>query len=603
MIILEAVCYGLRSLRKVTKLTFRPGLNVIYGRTGAGKSTLFECLQVVLLGLEAAGLRTNGIGETTASQAAVTLKLRDGAIYRVARDFVKNAFHILRWDASTKAFVSLSTDVGILQQLWQPEAGGLPFEDLRTFIAWSPGSCSTPVRDDANGAVPDLTQSVVPGLTTEERAVKLQRLNELTAALVRAEALAQSADERAAAHAREAELRRRLERVDTIREHKVSVDAKQDEMAPFLNAPKDFDRLIEEYLKALPALHEERAALEEEAAEIGVKIDALAAQPFLKTPLFWSGVVVTGVSFLVALFLTLTGWTQHLPIVGLAVGMALLITALALDFRRLGAKQQLEARRTNLTLKASRLEDRLKRTYAAPLAVIAHTGCSDPESFKVKRHAAFQWATERDALAREEAGILAGTSRESIEADWQAAKRQAEELDRQAGPDVDVESLRDAIGLLTRELDTPSHPSVAPPRNIALDSDPNQADPLRAHAKEIDVCLQRLSEERLGHIASSNGDLVVQRRGAPDPVSIQMLSGGETVLARLSIVIGAWVARRAVLGFPLLLDDPLAVLDPQTRRVLVDTLTKLGTQGQILLFTNSPLPDNAGVFQTALTPT
>jgi len=557
----------------------------------------------VLLGLDATGLRSNGAGEPAASQAAVTVKLRDGMIYRVARDFAKNAFHALRLDPSTNAFVSLSTDIGILQELWRPEAGGLPLKDVQTFIAWSPSTVYTPMQENGHGTVPDLTQSVLPGLTPEERTAKRRRLDELKAALLHAEALAQSADERAAAHAREAELRRRLDRLDSVRESKASADAKQDEMTPFLNAPKDFDQLIDDYVKALPALHEERASLEEEAAEIGVKIDVLAAHPLVKMPLFWGGVSATAASFLVALFVTLTGWTQHLPIIGVAVGVVLLIVALALDFRRIGAKQQLHARRTNLTLKASRLEDRLKKTYAAPLAVLAQSGCSDPESFKAKRHAALQWAAERNALIQEETAILAGASRESIEADWQSAKRQADELDQKAGPDVDIESLRDAIGLLTRELDAPNQSSAAHQLDTQLESNGSREDPLFAHGKEIGLCLQRLSEERLGHPASDHGEVVVQRRGVPTPVSIHLLSRGEIVLAQVSITLGAWVARRASLGFPLLLDDPLAILDPQTRRVLVDTLTKLGAQGQILLFTNTPVPDTSGVFQVALTPT
>jgi ABC-type hemin transport system ATPase subunit len=124
---------------------------------------------------------------------------------------------------------------------------------------------------------------------------------------------------------------------------------------------------------------------------------------------------------------------------------------------------------------------------------------------------------------------------------------------------------------------------------------------LTAHASEINACLLRLSEERLQALAARDGTVWVRRRGGAE-APIEQLGSGETLQARLSIVLGAWAARRAGLGFPLLLDDPLAGMDPQSRRIVLDTLTRLGADRQIVVFTNSPAPESAGLVQIALVP-
>jgi DNA repair exonuclease SbcCD ATPase subunit len=124
---------------------------------------------------------------------------------------------------------------------------------------------------------------------------------------------------------------------------------------------------------------------------------------------------------------------------------------------------------------------------------------------------------------------------------------------------------------------------------------------LTAHASEINACLLRLSEERLQALAARDGTVWVRRRGGAE-APIEQLGSGETLQARLSIVLGAWAARRAGLGFPLLLDDPLSGLDPQSRRIVLDTLTRLGADRQIVVFTNSPVPESAGLVQIALVP-
>jgi ABC-type molybdenum transport system ATPase subunit/photorepair protein PhrA len=69
---------------------------------------------------------------------------------------------------------------------------------------------------------------------------------------------------------------------------------------------------------------------------------------------------------------------------------------------------------------------------------------------------------------------------------------------------------------------------------------------------------------------------------------------------RLAVAVGAWTARRAGLGIPLILDDPLSGLDPEGRAALINALAAAAGDRQILLLTNAPVPAAAGVTQIAL---
>lgn len=602
MIILELACLGLRSFRQITKLALKSGLNLIYGRTGSGKTTLFDCLQVTLFGLPAQQVGLTATAGNGPVQAAVTVKLRSGEIYRVITDVAKDAFQILRWDQTGRAFAPVGSDPGALARIWQPECGGLSLSEVRDFVAWSPRTAqaiSTSPEPPGFASEPAAPPAV---LTPDERAAKIARLAELQTALVRAERVAQSADDRRAAAEREAQIRNRLAALDALAARREEWAARKEEMAPFLQGPKDLDTQIDGYIKAIPALAEERTMIEDEITALAAQIEAMGAAPLLKTPLFWAGAGLTAISFLVGFVKTTWEWLPSLYVVGLAAGLALLVASLILDFRRLGNKRAMEARHAELQKKASRLEDRLKKTYATPIALMAQTQCADPETLKAKRRAAREWSAEQERFDQEEATILGGKGRIDLEEEWRAAKARVEHLTREAGEEVDVESLRDAIRHLTQELDHAPAPLAATAGVVAAAPRNGSPSPVRDHAADIAGCLARLTDARLEAVSQRDGRLCVTRRGASDAVPVDLLSSGEALQTRVAIALGAWVARRNTLGFPLILDDPLSALDPQSRRTLIQIMTAAAANRQIIVFTTAPVPETAGIVQTALNP-
>jgi energy-coupling factor transporter ATP-binding protein EcfA2 len=603
MIILELACLGIRSFRQVTKLPLKPGLNLIHGRTGAGKTTLFGCLQVLLFGTPPDQLGLSAKDAAGPAQAAVTVRLRKGDIFRVISDFTKGAFQILRWESGSRAFTPISSDPSALAQLWEAECGGMALADVRDAVLWSPAVTLVSGNEDLPAFTPvSVSEAPAPPtvLTPQERAAKVARLAELQTSLVRAERLAKTSDERSEAVAREAQTRNRVAALDALVARRVESAGRKDEMAPFLQGSKDLDALLDGYVKALPALEEERTALQEDAEGVAAQIEEAGATPLLKAPLFLAGAGLTGISFVVALVRTTWEWLPVLYGIGLAIGVTMVVTALLLDFRRLARKRALETKHAELQKKASRLEDKLKKTYAAPIALIAQTGSGDVETFKAKRRAAKEWAAEQDRFIREEAEILAGKTRADLEADWRAAKAKAAELTREAGEDVDLESIRDAIGHLTRELDGSTAAST-PASTTDASHNGGPHTPLREYASDIDGCVAKLTNARLVSVCEHHGVLCVKRRDVAEPVPLNAISHGETIQARVAVVLGAWAGRRNGLGFPLILDDPLAGLDPQGRKALLDTMVGVVGDRQIIVLSNAPVPEMAGVAQTALT--
>ncbi|MFZ5862438.1 MAG: AAA family ATPase [Nitrospirota bacterium] len=600
MIIIELACLGVRSFRQVTKLPLKPGLNVISGRTGAGKTTLVDCLEVLLFGAppDTLTLPPGPAGE--ASQAAVTVKARSGEIYRVIRDFGKGMTQTLKWDFGSRAFAPVEADAS--DAPWNAECGGLTLAQAHSASVWSPRS---PLPMSAAAEAPSWRgddasplQPVAAALSPEERAAKVSRLAELHGRLSRAEQAAESADKRAAATARETELRKKLAALDALDARRKDAAARADEMQPFLQGPENLDALIEAYLKAVPAVEQERTALAEQASELVARVEESGGTPFLKAPMFQAGAGVTGLSFVIALFVPLSGWYRAVYLVGLVAGLGLLVASLVMDFRRQAARRAAESALADVRKKTAKLDDRLKKPYAALMALIAQTKSADAETFKAHRRAAKEWAAGVQAFDREEAAVLGGKSRADLETEWRTAKTAADTLIRGDGEDADVESLRDAIRLITRELD--AAPALIPPSAQPAPSDGGGFAPLREHAAEIDRYVAALSDGRITAVCERDGTVCVMRRGSSDQTPLDALSSGEVLAVRLAVVLGAWTARRAGLGLPLILDDPLSGLDPEGRAALVAVLAAAAGDRQIVLLTNTPVAAATGVTQIAL---
>ncbi|HLG23093.1 MAG TPA: AAA family ATPase, partial [Candidatus Manganitrophaceae bacterium] len=83
MILLAIDLYGIRPWPQPTRITLKPGLNLVVGANGAGKTAAFHLLSSLLLNTPLDGV---SFSENQPAQAAVIFQTKDGALYRITAD-------------------------------------------------------------------------------------------------------------------------------------------------------------------------------------------------------------------------------------------------------------------------------------------------------------------------------------------------------------------------------------------------------------------------------------------------------------------------------------------------------------------------------------
>ena len=108
MILLELALLGVRNFQQITRLEFSPRLNFIQGENGSGKTTLRDTLLFSLFGHSPEeGQSLIHSSSTSTCQAAITFRVKNGEVYRLAKDFVKDIFILSKLDPSIKKFIPI----------------------------------------------------------------------------------------------------------------------------------------------------------------------------------------------------------------------------------------------------------------------------------------------------------------------------------------------------------------------------------------------------------------------------------------------------------------------------------------------------------------
>ncbi|MFY9268114.1 MAG: AAA family ATPase, partial [Candidatus Manganitrophaceae bacterium] len=102
MLLLAIDLYGIEPFQKPTRIPLQPGLNIITGGNGAGKTMIRRVLASLLLGEP---LREIRFANDRPAQAAVILRGKDNATYRITADYQKEIFNLSKWDPSSKGIL------------------------------------------------------------------------------------------------------------------------------------------------------------------------------------------------------------------------------------------------------------------------------------------------------------------------------------------------------------------------------------------------------------------------------------------------------------------------------------------------------------------
>ncbi|MDC4206111.1 MAG: AAA family ATPase [Candidatus Manganitrophus sp.] len=130
MLLLAIDLYGIEPFHKPTRISLKPGLNLVFGANGAGKTTVRRVLSSLLLGNDPKGIR---FVENQPAQAAVILQGRDKGTYRITADYQKGVYNLSKLDVSGQKTL-LEKDRKKITAWICEQAGGIQEGDLSSLF-------------------------------------------------------------------------------------------------------------------------------------------------------------------------------------------------------------------------------------------------------------------------------------------------------------------------------------------------------------------------------------------------------------------------------------------------------------------------------------
>jgi hypothetical protein len=660
--IVELALYGIRHVQSMTRLAFGPGLNVLSGGVGTGKSTMFELI-VALLCPELTDRFRPFVHphHPERAQAAVVFQADDGAFYRVIRDFVKGRISLTKVESPDKTaggLPPLASDAPSVKTELERLFHGLTAEQiyshwlssptrLPSSPAYSPAPPPTsPITgDSSNGAAATAGRAapaVQAGSSVQSPAVRSpasnSRLEELKYALTKAEETLALDEQTMAAQDRVSALKQKLTLIGRVTEER---DALQKELKGF----PGFDQLQPGYVALIEGLAERQRSLHNHLDSIQTKLQELEAdraslpnQPIFLQRRFHVGAGLIGLALLVALFVNLPGLFRFVFLALLFPGLGILVWSIATDMRTQSARTALDEKIKALKKEQETAEKQFAREQRPALELLAQTKCDSVEQFKERSRNVDRLHDQIERLTDEQTQMLNGQPLEQIQQQLQTLTAEAHTLEERLRETAsiaaksgmgDVASLQAEIARLESgqfggtgsagvssledfgdalDANPPSgHSATAAPSvltwlEVLRTAWPHNHPTLQT---AVSTLFSKLSGGGYGKAEWSNGGLHIQARDQRE-VDPELLSSGQRDLLAVACFLAPWLTARTEktfvsLGrFPLLLDDPFLSLDSAAQSAFIQLLRSLGTSQQILMATRLPVPEQPGDRRIAL---
>jgi len=649
--IVELALYGIRHVQSMTRLAFGPGLNVLSGGVGTGKSTMSELI-VALLCPELTNRFRPFVHphHPERAQAAVVFQADDGAFYRVIRDFVKERISLTKLESpgqTAGGLPPLASDAPSVKTELERLFHGLTAEQICRHWLFSPARLSPspayPPTSPTTGSSPNGAAAVVQaGSSVQSQAVRSpssnSRLEELKYALAKAEETLALDEQAMAAQDRVSSLKQKLTQLGRLAEER---DALQNE----LNGFTGFDQLQPGYVALIEGLAERQRSLhnhldgtQAQLQELEADRTALPSQPIFQQRRFQVGAGLIVLALLVALFVNLPGLFRFVFLALLFPGLGILVWSVATDMRTQNVRTALEEKIKALKKEQETAEKQFAREQRPALELLALTKCDSVEQFKERSRNVDRLHDQIERLTDEQTQILNGQPLEQLQQQLQALTAEAQTLEervREAASIAaktgmgDVASLQAEIARLESgqsgsagesglvdfgdALDAKSAPP--PGRGAAVaPSALTWLEVLRmawphdhpAHQTAVSTLFSKLNGGGYGKAEWSNGGLHIQARDQQREIDPELLSGGQRDLLAVACFLAPWLTARTekliiTLGrFPLLLDEPFLSLDSAAQSAFMQLLRSLSASQQILLATRLPVPEQSGDRRIAL---
>ena len=606
----------------MTRVTFGPGLNLLTGNIGTGKSTICELSAALLI--PGASFRPFAHPHhPERAQAALTFQGEDGVRYRLIRDFIKDRVTLAKLDPQTPGAAAgstpIATDAPSVEAAIQRLLPGLTAEQLRQGWLFTQAQLPSALGYGMNGAATLPATSAAP--TTAGRVNNGpagSRLEQLRRSLASAEEVTTLDEKVMAAQDRASGVAQKLLVLSRLEEERAGLKAELEAFVGFDQLPPDYAGLIDGLGERERALHSHHDGVHEQQRDLEEERATLPSEPFFKQRWFMIGAGLTGLSLLVLVlspFVSLTGSLKLIPLGMLLAGLGLVVWAFLADMKTQRRLEQLDAKIKLLKIERDATDKRFGREQKAALDLLALTKSQTVPAFQDRMRNYQRLKESIEQLEQEQARHLGGQSPDQLEQQHRKLVDEAKELEEQmravtssaSGGLADVASLQAEIARLEAaqggnaggEMELESHfASKAPAPAVAAPVAGSWVDVLKARWPHDDPSRQaaigalfaKLTGGQYAKVDWSDGRLRVQT-ASQQAIDPDLLSSGQRDLLALACFLAPWLpsqpekSRHPVGRFPLLLDEPFLSMDHAVQSVCLQLLRAIAPTQQVILAT------------------
>ena len=618
MILLAIDLYGIEPFRKPTRIPIKPGLNIVTGANGAGKTAVRRVLASLLLGTELKGVR---FVQGQPAQAAVILQAKDNGTYRITADYLKGIFNLSRLEPSGQKTLIEKEQKKITGWVCE-QSGGMREEELSALflidriqfpsVASQMNGLGAARPDAASGAFGSTlkkplfssseSESVQEALTPAMRAEKEKQAQEIRRKL---EEMAKVEEEMLNTRDKASDLKRRLNQLrDLDFQGSQLTEAEEKRFSNLSGIEAVRPDLIRQYETAVQNKQNELTQLEEQKQESEGQLAQIGETDFFQDRQLRIGAVVMVAAFLLPFVVTLQGPFRYLFPIGVLAGISLSLFSYLQLNRRITTKKVLERKWAGVNEKIHSVQRKFDKEYKEVIDLFSKIGCKDVQEFKDRYRSYQQHLQRKKEITEKRETLLKGETVEAMEQRIQEIEAQVKiQEDRLQGYSGLTEELYRLEESLRHAASPPESPEIEMPD---LGPVPMAAGSPAASSfvqAAISIGKQKTSPLSLAQIEqqsnilyslfkqTQNGKLHLKENGEikADEFGLDQVSSGTADQIFLSFLL-ATLDQFSTTPFPLVLDEPFSVLASASQETALELLRGASKRRQVLLFTVHSLP-------------